>query len=131
MAETQNPNMGIIQGRLTRDAEAMGSSGNALKFRIAVPGAGRNRSDRDDTTGFFDVVTFGEERVNKFTSALKKGSVVTLGFRLQQNRWKTDDGNERSVNVLIAEQVTVDQMPQGAAPEPQAEESDIDGDWSF
>lgn len=87
----------ILVGRLTRDAELKyTSSGTAVcKFAIAVNRSRKNGESWEDEAHFFDVVLWGRqgEAIHQY---LAKGKQVGVTGELRQNRWQTDDGQNRS-----------------------------------
>lgn len=89
-------------GRWARDNELRFSqSGVAvLKNAIAV-----NRPfSKTKEVDFFDVTVFGKVAENT-TNYTKKGTLVGITGRLQQEKWQTDDGQNRSRVVVIANEV--------------------------
>lgn len=123
----RDDNLAMLRGRAVRDAESI-ANGKGASFSIAVSGGGRNRQDPEDKTGFFDVVTFGEDRVPKVVAAVKKGKIITVAGRLQHSRWQADDGGNRSKIGIIAETVAVDDVD-SAASATQETEADDGSDW--
>lgn len=94
-----------ITGRLTKDPEVTytGSQNCIAKFSAAVR---RDfHRDGDPDSDFFDVVTFAKtaEFVEKNVT---KGMKLEITGRLQQDRWKDKDGNNRSRIVIVAEKVS-------------------------
>lgn len=103
----QDVNVCTFTGRLTRDAELKyTNSGTALcKFAIAVNKTYKQGDEWKESASFFDMVVWGRraEGVHKY---LLKGRQVTVQCRADQNRWQTDDGQNRSkvefvVNELV------------------------------
>ena len=108
-----NVNTVTISGNCTRDPEVKHlPSGTAVaEFGLAVNR--RRKGEGDDyieEVSFFDVTVFGGfgELVGR---KMKKGDPITVAGRLQQDRWETEDGQNRSKVKVIA--------------------NDIDGDWQF
>jgi single-strand DNA-binding protein len=86
----------ILSGHLTRDPETkFGTSGIQISnFAIAC---NRNKEQAD----FFDCTAFKNtaEFIEKY---FQKGSPILVEGRLQQDRWKTPDGENRSrVKVIV------------------------------
>lgn len=108
-----NVNTVTISGNCTRDPEVKTlPSGTAVaEFGLAVNR--RRKGEGDDyieEVSFFDITVFGGfgELVGR---KMKKGDPITVAGRLQQDRWETEDGQNRSKVKVIA--------------------NDIDGDWQF
>ena len=105
----------ILAGRLTADPElkhGQNSGKPFCKFSIAV---GRSR-DADAPTDFFDCTVFGKhaERIGKWG---KKGALVLVSGRLQQDRWESD-GQKRSKVVVIADTARLGDVPDGFMQQP-------------
>lgn len=117
-----NANAIVLAGRVTRDPEAKTSNaGKAYcQFTIAVD---RSRGDEVD---FFDCVTFGKsaERLGKWG---KRGALVLIAGRIQQDRWEKD-GQKRSKVVVVADSVRLGQVEDGFASAMQADEESGYGD---
>lgn len=85
-------------------------SNSILKFRLAV---GYASNDKEDTTGYFDVVYFiGDSPNAKFVSSqveqgkLRKGSQIALCGRLVHSRWvDKKDNSKRSAVQITAEAI--------------------------
>lgn len=109
-------NMVLLEGNLVSDPNK--PDNGPLMFSIAVNYAGRNSSNKDDTTGYFDVKFWLNENdysakanvasVAKAMSEgnLKKGTRVAIVGQLCQERWSTD-GKTSSKTIVIAETVAV------------------------
>lgn len=103
-------NMGAITGGLTADPEVI--NGKVIKIRLGVDYAGSER-DSDNKSGYFDVTMFVDDRNPNSQFVLKqindgklqKGSSIQVAYRLQQERWKAQDGSNRNGVVLIAESI--------------------------
>jgi len=87
----------IIAGNLGKDPEMFYSSeGNAIaSFSLAF------RGSKKDKTGWLKVTAFGKlaEIVEKY---LHKGARVAVSGILDSNKWKTDDGQNRTSFKIIA-----------------------------
>lgn len=89
-------NVSVIKGRLTRDPElaffknSNGEDRSVCRFSVAV--------DREygDGADFFPCSIFGKraEVINKYFS---KGSEIACHGRMEQNKYKDKDGNDRTV----------------------------------
>lgn len=89
-------------GRWTRDHELRFSNNGVaiLKNAIAV----KRPFSKEEVTDFFEVTVFGKiaENTAEYTS---KGRLVGITGRLQQDRWTTKEGQNRSRVVVIANSV--------------------------
>jgi single-strand DNA-binding protein len=95
-----------IVGRLTRDPEQIIADGGSVrvKFGIAHNTKVKRGGEWVENTTFLDCVIFGR-RADNFFQFFKggKGRRVIIVGRIQQERWKTDDGVEHSKIGVIAE----------------------------
>lgn len=97
-----NVNSVTVSGNLTRDIELIKTANDFVigKASIAVE---RSKKDGDDwvkETSFFDVTLFGGSA--EFAARkLRKGDLVTIQGRLEQQTWEKD-GDKRSKVVIIA-----------------------------
>lgn len=90
----------MLGGRLTADPELrQTTSGTSVcSFTVAV-----NRFNGKDAD-FFDCTAFGE-RAELVARSFLKGSNIFVCGRLQQDRFKDRDGNNRSKVITIADEV--------------------------
>ena len=92
-------------GRLTADPQAnetrQGTS--VAKMRIAVPRR-RGRDGDDRGAVFVELVAYGP-LADIANSHLRKGRQVGVVSRLEQDEWKTDDGQTRSKLYLVADEI--------------------------
>lgn len=103
-------NVGVLSGNLVDDPERV--TDNVVRFRMAVDYAGNDRVNKDNKTGYFSFTYFlNEDNMNsKFVRSqidagnLKKGSGVSIAYRLQHARWEKDDQKMSAVE-LIAESI--------------------------
>jgi single-strand DNA-binding protein len=93
---SQDLNMVILIGRLTRDAELKYTSGGmaVCKFDIAVNKRRKQGEQWVEEASFFPIVLWGKsgESLNQY---LVKGKQVAVEGELHQNRWE-QDGQARS-----------------------------------
>lgn len=116
----QDTNQVVVVGRLTRDAEMKyTNSGKALaNFSIAVnDGWGEN-----EHVSFFDVTIWGRmaESIHQY---LTKGTRVCVSGSLKQERWQTNEGQNRSKIAINGRNLQLLGSPQGnrqQAPQQQA-----------
>lgn len=91
-----------LLGNLTRDPElrqtpqgiSVGQFGLALN---------RKRGETEETT-FVEIVVWAKQ-AETCSEFLKKGRLVLVEGRLQQDRWMADDGKNRSRLVVVGERV--------------------------
>ena len=107
----------IIIGRMTRDPELRRTqSGNAVtSFSLAVERDMKNQNGEKETD-FIDVVAWKNtaEFVSRYFS---KGRMVVVEGRLQMRDWKDQNGNNRRVAEIVADNVYFgDSKRDGAAP---------------
>lgn len=93
-------------GNLTKDPESKAAGTHTIaSFSIAV----NRRSKAADGTQKEDVSFFDCEAWNKTAELvmqyLKKGRTVLVGGRLQQDRWQTAEGQNRSKVKIVADNV--------------------------
>lgn len=106
-------NNGTLICGLVADPELV-NDGKIAKLRVAADYAGRDAADPENRSGYFDVVLYknDNDQNSKFVfgqitdGKMKKGSQVALVYRLNQSRWKADDGGGRNRVELVAEALT-------------------------
>jgi single-strand DNA-binding protein len=133
-----------IVGNLTRDPEIRYTrEGQATAtLGVAVNRRWQNRATEEweESTSFFDVVTWRDLAENVALS-LTKGMRVVVTGRLEQRSWETEDGDRRFKVEIVADEVgaglrfaTVDvhrierpraEVADEAAPEPEAAEDSL------
>lgn len=92
----------VLVGRLVRDAQLKyTNSGLAIcEFSIAINTRRKQGDDWVDEANFFDVTLFGRqgEAIQRY---LTQGKQVGVDGRLNQDRWQTPEGQNRTkVNVI-------------------------------
>lgn len=124
-----------LMGNLTRDPElrqtpqgiSVGQFGLALN---------RKRGETEETT-FVEIVVWAKQ-AETCAEFLKKGRLVLVEGRLQQDRWTADDGKNRSRLVVVGERVQF--LPSGnghgngqskAADEPEGAEQPVGDEVPF
>jgi single-strand DNA-binding protein len=97
-----------ITGNLTRDPEIRYTrEGQATtSFGVAVNRRWQNRETHEweESTSFFDVVTWRELAENVALS-LTKGMRVVVTGRLDQRSWETEEGDRRFKVEIVADEV--------------------------
>lgn len=98
----------ILMGNLTKDPE--------LKYlqsgtTVAKAGIAMNRSytdsdgNKQDNVDFIDIEAFGKT-ADIMSDYLKKGDPVIIEGRIRQQRWQTDNGQNRSKHDVVVERFT-------------------------
>jgi len=99
-------NKTILIGNLTRDPEVrytpQGTS--VCSFRIAVNYRYKQGDEVKKEVIFIDIVTFGRQ-ADTCGQYLNKGNTVLVEGRLQERRWETEDGQQRSKFEVVAQTV--------------------------
>lgn len=95
-----NINSVTLAGRLTRDPELKYTpSGTAVcEFSLAQ---NERRKDGEDRAHFFEVVAFGRT-AETVAEHKRKGDLLVVEGRLQQDRWEAKDGGKRSKVGIVA-----------------------------
>jgi single-strand DNA-binding protein len=97
-----------IVGNLTRDPEIRytreGQATTSLGVAVNHRWPGRDGGAWEETTSFFDVVTWKDLAENVALS-LTKGMRVLVSGRLEQRSWETDQGDRRSKVEIVADEV--------------------------
>lgn len=99
----------VLIGRLTRDCGsndfAYSSSGTArANISIAVNRRKKEGEGWTDDVSFFDVVIWGRT-AEGLRDYLVKGKQICVAGRMQQDRWKDQQGNSKSRIYIVAENV--------------------------
>ena len=96
----------ILMGNLTRDPELKyipsGMAVANLGLAVNRVWTDRESGERKEEASFIDLEAWGRtaETMNEY---LKKGSPALVEGRLRQQRWETDDGQNRSRLVVVVE----------------------------
>ena len=104
-----NINICAVSGNMTRDLELRSTQNGTPVANTAVA---INRSRKDETaeggyreeTTFLDITIWGNY-AELCARKLKKGDLITVNGRLEQQNWESDSGEKRSKIVLIADQI--------------------------
>ena len=97
----------VLCGHLVRDIELKYTKGNTAVAEISIA-VNENRKKGDEwvkEVGFFDCTLWGRNAENA-SKYLGKGSAILVDGTLRQERWQTEDGQNRSkvkVNVKIVQ----------------------------
>jgi single-strand DNA-binding protein len=96
----------ILIGNLTRDPEMrytpQGTS--VCNFGIAVNRRYKQGDEIKKEVTFINVVVFGKQ-ADTCGQYLNKGSTVLVEGRLQERRWETEEGQQRSKHEVVAHTV--------------------------
>ena len=96
-------NVVVLVGNLTRDAELkyLNSGIAVCEFSLAINSRRKSGDQWIDEAHFFDITFFGKgaEAVHRY---LVKGKQVGIEYRLKQERWTDQGGQNRSRVVLVA-----------------------------
>lgn len=99
-----NINTVNISGNLTRDCTKKKAGETPLvEFSVAV---NEFRKDKEQYTSFFDCVLFGK-RAQGLADYLLKGQKVAVSGRMRQDRWQTQEGENRSKVVVIVQEIEI------------------------
>jgi len=100
-------NKTILMGNLTKDPEIRYTpSGTAVaNFGLAINHRYKQGEEMKDEVCFIDIVVFGKQAEN-CGQYLSKGQGIIVDGRLQQRRWESDDGHQRSRHEVVAQSVT-------------------------
>jgi single-strand DNA-binding protein len=93
----------VVQcGRLTKDAEVRYTSGGMAiaSLSLAVNGSKKVGDKWEDEAHFFDATILGN-RAEALKPYLTKGQQVCIQGSLKQERWKSQDGSNRSKVVIL------------------------------
>jgi single-strand DNA-binding protein len=120
-----------ITGNLTADPELKFTANGAAvaNFRVAVTSRVRDGDTwRDGDTSFYRVTAWRDLATN-LADSLGKGDRVLVVGQLRQRSWETDEGEQRSVVEVTAEEVGpslrwATAKPERAARKPNGDASD-------
>jgi len=97
-----------IVGNLTRDPEIRytreGQATTTLGVAVNRRWQNRVTNDWEESTSFFDVVTWRDLAENVALS-LTKGMRVVVSGRLEQRSWETEEGDRRFKVEIVADEV--------------------------
>jgi single-strand DNA-binding protein len=97
-----------IVGNLTRDPEIRytrdGQATTTLGVAVNRRWQNRTTNEWEESTSFFDVVTWRDLAENVALS-MTKGMRVLVSGRLEQRSWETEDGDRRFKVEIVADEV--------------------------
>ena len=116
----------VLIGRLTRDPELRQTTGgkDVASFSIAVDKRIKP-TDGSPTADFFNVSVWGQA-ARFVADYLGKGRLVAVDGRLQSRKFQAQDGSNREVYEIVADNVQGLDRPKEEAPREQARD---DGAW--
>ena len=96
----------ILIGRLTKDVETKNVNGTTCgRFSIANNDSYVSKAgEKKENASFFDVIVWGKQAEN-CAKYIKKGSMVAIEGRLNQNRWTDNNNQSRSKIEIIANSI--------------------------
>jgi single-strand DNA-binding protein len=97
-----NGNHVSFEGNLVQTPELQESGGGTKYARFSL--ARSYKVGEEERTTFVDCVAFGQQAEN-ISASLEKGQRVIVEAHLNQSRWTTDEGQNRSKLELIADTV--------------------------
>lgn len=103
-----NLNSVVLIGRVTadlteRDFAYLSIGTTKLSFSVAVNESRQVNGQWQDEPNFFKIVMFGFGKMAKsLKDKLHKGSKIAINGKLKQNRWKAQDGSNRSEVFVLA-----------------------------
>lgn len=97
-------NIVLLIGRLTQDVEIKEHpNGNYARITLAVRRDFKNSDGAYDTD--FIPITLWEGAANTCKEFCKKGSLISIKCRLQENRWESNDGKMNYDINIIGEKI--------------------------
>ena len=101
-----NLNSVVLIGRVTaeiteRDFAYLSTGTAKLSFSVAVNESRQVNGQWQDEPNFFKIVQFGK-MAESLKDKLHKGSKIAISGKLKQNRWKAQDGSNRSEVFVLA-----------------------------
>ena len=123
----QEFNKVFVLGNLTRKPELKFTGGGLAigSFSLAVNRSYKSQEEWKQEVSLLDVTVFGKQAEN-CEKYLSKGQKCLVEGRLKQESWTTDEGQNRSKVVIIAEKVQFLGKPKkDEEPENEAFEDDV------
>jgi single-strand DNA-binding protein len=115
---SEDTNIVIVTGNLTRDVETRKSPGGIMvaNIRIGVNGRRKVGDEWVDKPNFFTVVTFGKQAEND-ARYLKKGRRILVEGRLDWSEYEKDGDKRQGVQIIASR---IQYLPTKASIEAQA-----------
>ena len=97
-----------VVGNLTRDMELRFTQGGMAigSFTVACSRKVKKGQNWEDEVSYIDCTLFGK-RAESLQQYLRKGTQVSVIGELVQERWKAQDGTNRSTLKIIVERITL------------------------
>lgn len=109
-------NKATITGNITRDPELRQTQGGTSVLTIGVAVNDRRKNQQtgewEDYPNFIDCTIFGN-RATGVAPHLEKGMKVAIEGKLNQSRWKAEDGTNRSKIEIIVDEIEFMSRQQG------------------
>lgn len=96
----------VLVGRITKDPElhiTETSKTNVANITVAVPRSYKNANDEYDTD--FIRVTLWKTIAENTVKYIKKGDLIGIEGRIQNNRYKDKEGNDQYAMEVVADKV--------------------------
>ena len=97
-----------VVGNLTRDPELRFTQTGRARALLGVAvnrrWMNRQTNEREEQVSFFNVVCWADLAEN-VSESLSKGNRVVISGRLEQRSWETQDGEQRSVVEIVADEI--------------------------
>lgn len=127
----------IIVGNLTKDIEVKYTQSGSAIGNISIA-SNRSKKQGDqwvDEVSYFDVVLFGKSAEN-LQQYLTKGKKVAVQGHLKQDRWKDQQGNNKSKISIVSESIQFvggnnGQKSEDVPPQTEAEQMGFSEDVPF
>ncbi len=97
-------NFTILEGRLTRDPEYKQSRAGKSMLKFSIANNSGSKKENKDNVGYYDVFAWSE-LAERFNDRLKKGKGIRVIGKLNQWRWKDDDGKSFSKISIVASHI--------------------------
>jgi len=112
-----------VVGRLTKDAQMKYTNSGTAIAEMSLAFSVYNYGKREDEASFVDVALFGKQ-ADAVAKYLTKGQQVAVSGILRQDRWKNQEGENRSKHVIVANNLQLLQRPAGGAETAQERSND-------
>lgn len=101
-----NLNSVVLIGRVTadlteRDFSYLSTGTAKLSFSVAVNESRQVNGQWQDEPNYFKIVIFGKP-AESLKDRIRKGLKIAINGKLKQNRWKAQDGSNRSEVFVLA-----------------------------
>ncbi|AKP27088.1 Single-stranded DNA-binding protein [Leptospira interrogans serovar Manilae] len=102
----------ILDGNLTSDPEikTLNSGKSVATFTLAVNHDYKSTSEEPGEVSFVEIELWDRQAVNAH-EYLKKGKKATVIGELRQDRWKAQDGSNRSKLKVVGQMIRFDGLP--------------------